>query len=303
MAEEALATGAPPSLAWRCGRCGETSPGPECAACGHRPERRDGVVRTAPELSPPGFRRERRDHLADIERGHFWFPPRRRLLAGLLDRRMGGSASGPGFAPTGGRAIELGCGTGGFLPVLAERFQEVVAVEAYDESLAAAAPHPRVLRIQGDVTRVPLADGQFRLAVALDVLEHVDPDAFLAEAARLVEPGGLLLLSVPALPALWSDLDEAAGHRCRYTRRRLAAELARAGWSLEHWTHYQLALLPLVWLTRRGPWRRARATERHPPRLLGRALGAVNSLEVRWFGRRRLPAGSSLVALGRREAA
>lgn len=253
---------------------------------------------SAPELSPPGFRRERRDHLADIEREHFWFPPRRRLLAGLLDR--GTSGSGPGAA---GRAIELGCGTGGFLPVLAERFGEVVAVEAYGESLAAAAPHSRVVKIQGDVTRVPLADGQFRLAVALDVLEHVDPDAFLAEAARLVEPGGRLLLSVPALPGLWSELDEAAGHRCRYTRRRLAAELARAGWSLEHWTHYQLALLPLVWLTRRGPWRRARGTERHPPRLLGRALGAVNSLEVRWFGRRRLPAGSSLVAVGRREAA
>ena len=288
-------------LLWRCTACGEEAPdldtGP-CPACGHRMEVRGGVVRAAPGWEPAGFRDERREHLTGIEGDHFWFPPRRKLLAGLLDDRPGEPAGSPG-----GAAIELGCGTGGFLPVLTRRFDRVVAVDAYGESLERAPSGDGIVRIQGDVTRVPLAGGRFRLAVALDVLEHVDPDAFLAEAARLVAPGGRLLLSVPALPALWSELDEAAGHRCRYTRSRLAAELGRAGWALEHWTHYQLALLPLVWLTRKSPWRRARTTERHPPRVLGRALGAVNALEVRLFGRRRLPAGSSLVAVGRREAA
>lgn len=122
------------------------------------------------------------------------------------------------------------------------------------------------------------------------------------EAARLVEPGGWLLLSVPALPALWSELDEAAGHRCRYTRPLLEAELSRQAWRLVHWTHYQLALLPLLWAVRRAPWRAGRRVERRPPRALGRLLGAVDALEVRALGRLRLPWGSSLVALARNGA-
>lgn len=249
----------------------------------------------APDFRPPGFRTERRDHLEGLSRDHFWFAPRQRLLAGILDRRVD--------RRTGDRAVDLGCATGGFLPTLGRRFASVVGVDAYGRSLEVAGKAaPDAVRIQADVARVPLEAGQFRLAVALDVLEHVEPGPFLEEAARLVEADGWLLLSVPALPALWSELDEAAGHRCRYTRRSLTGELAEAGWALVHWTHYQAALTPLVWLVRRSPWTGGRRIERRPPGLLGRALGAVNELEVRALGGLRLPWGSSLVGLARRAA-
>jgi len=286
------------SARWRCPACSAplASVGEAlvCVACGERLDRRDGIVWAAPGFRPAGFGEDRREHLAGLAERHFWFPPRRRLLAGVLDTRVPG---GPDAA-----AIELGCGTGGFLPELLARFGAVTGVDAYGASLAAAAPDTsRVERIQADVTRVPLADGRFRLAVGLDVLEHVDPDAFLAEVARLVEPGGWLLLTVPALAALWSELDVAAGHRCRYTRSLLMAELARHGFRLDHWTHYQCLLLPLVWAVRRAWWGGGRRLERRPPAWLGRALGAVNALEVHALGRIRLPWGSSLVALARKE--
>ncbi len=286
-------------LRWACPRCGlgleARGDGGGCPGCGWRPVRSGGIWWAAPELRPARFRPERRDHLEALARDHFWFPPRRRLLTGILDRHLDRRA--------GARAVDLGCGTGGFLPALRERFAGVAAVDAYGESLdAAGQAAPGTVRIQADVSRVPLAAGQFRLAVALDVLEHVEPAPFLSEAARLVEAAGWLLLSVPALPALWSELDEAAGHRCRYTRRSLAEELTAAGWELVHWTHYQAALLPLVWLVRRSPWGHGRRIERRPPGLLGRTLGAVNELEVRALGGLRLPWGSSLVALARKAA-
>jgi len=287
-------------LRWTCPRCGAglgppDESGRECPECGWRLARRDGIWWAAPELRPPGFRPERRDHLEGLARDHFWFPPRRRLLARILDRRL--------ERRPGAWAVDLGCGTGEFLPALRRRFAGVAAVDAYGESLAAAGETvPEAVRIQSDVASVPLAAGQCRLAVALDVLEHVEPGPFLAEAARLVEPGGWLLLSVPALPALWSELDEAAGHRCRYTRGSLAEELSGGGWELVDWTHYQAALLPLVWLVRRSPWARGRRLERRPPGLLGQTLGAVNELEVRVLGGLRLPWGSSLLALARRVA-
>ncbi len=264
--------------------------GLRCSGCERRVECREGVWGFAAH-QPPGFSPERRAHLEGLAAGHFWFPPRRRLLAALLDllpRRLGAG-------------LDLGCGTGGFLPVLAERCAEVVGVDAYEESLRIAARRcPAAVLVQADICDVPLGDDQFDLIVALDVLEHVPPEVFLGQAARLVTRGGHLLLSVPAAPALWSDYDELAGHRCRYTRRQAQSELAAAGWELIHWTHYQLLLLPLVWLSRRLTLLRRRRVERRPPAFAGRLLSAVNSMEVRLFQRRRLPIGSSLVALARR---
>lgn len=293
------------SLDWRCDECGGTlrdvrSPTPEaagakeCAGCDRRIEADEaGVWRFAAGFRPPGFTPARRDHLLAIERNHFWFPARHRLLAELVERRGGG----------GSRALDLGCGSGDFLAHLAHRFELAVGVDAYPESLAVARRHAvDAVLIQADTARVPLEGGQFDLVVALDVLEHVEPAGFLEEAGRLIRPTGRLLLSVPAFPSLWSPLDEKAGHRCRYTRHTLTAELADGGWRLVHHTYYQAALFPLLWLVRRFSTRALRRAERTPSRLLSAPLAAVNALEVRCFGGITLPWGSSLIAVAERAA-
>ena len=177
----------------------------------------------------------------------------------------------------------------------------MVGVDAYPESLARARRRaPGAVLVQANVCCVPLAGGQFDLAVALDVLEHVEPAGLLAEARRLVAEGGRLLLTVPAFPSLWSPLDEAAGHRCRYRRSDLGRELEEHGWSVDHWTHYQALLFPILWLVRRSGLARLLTLERHPPGWVSRPLGLINSAEVRLWGRRRLRWGSSLVVLARR---
>ncbi len=295
---------APPRRPWVCPDCAgpltpietaiesETERAAVCGACGFRAERRDGIWWFAPGFEPAGFPPGRREHLERLAAGHFWFPARRRLLASLVDRFVPD--------PAGAEAVELGCGTGSLLAELALRFAAVVGVDAYGASLAAAGrAAPAAERVQADLCRLPLETGRFRLAAALDVLEHVAPAPLLSAAARVVEPGGWLLVSVPAHPTLWSELDEAAGHRCRYTLSALGRELEGAGWRLVHWTHYQFLLLPLVWLSRRGPAAALRRLERRPPRLAARLFGAIDSFEVRTLSRARLPWGSSLVALAR----
>lgn len=263
-----------------------------CAACGFQRRERGGVWEAPAASEPEGYSRERRDWLEAVEGEHFWFPPRRRLLAGILDRFA---------APLAGRALDLGCGNGGFLPELAARLPEVVGIDAYRESLARARRRaPKALLIEADVLAVPLAGGRFDLVSALDVLEHVDPARFLAEVARLAAPDGWLLLSVPALPGLWSELDETAGHRCRFRLADLRGRLEAAGWRLAHATHYQFLLLPAVWVSRRLLRRGAQRLEQAPPAPLAWALGAVNRLEVAALRRFRLPWGSSLVVLAQR---
>ncbi len=250
--------------------------------------RREGpllLVQPPPEV--PGFGADRARHLLELEHDHFWFPPRRELLGRRLERLLASPVE---------LAVELGCGAGGLLPLLARHARTVVGVEGHELLARRAAARGAGAVVVGDVFRVPLAGGCAGLIVAADVLEHVAPGPFLAEARRLAAPGARLLVTVPASPLLWSGADEAAGHRCRYTRRRLEEELAAAGWRPLGATHYQMALAPLLLLRRALGWRRAEPLERRPPPLAARLLGAVNRAEVRLLGGVSLPWGSSLVA-------
>lgn len=285
------------NLAWTCPSCGSSMRLVEsqlaCTGCGARLRVDGNLVRAVPGFQPSGFPSERVEHLRRLEKRHFWFGPRRRLITRVLVR-LGLQRTSP--------AIELGCGQGGLLGVLASFCDSVIGVEAYETAAAsAAATSTRVLVIQGDLSHIPLAAGQFGLVLAADVLEHVTPPALLGEAHRLTSPDAWLMLTVPALPWLWSWADEAAGHRCRYTVDSLKRELADNGWMMMGWTHYQCLLLPLVILTRKVLGRRKADLERRPGSIANALLGAINGFEVAWLGGLRLPWGSSLVAWARRQ--
>ena len=231
------------------------------------------------------FPAERRDHLAAIEREHFWFSPRDTLLAEILNR----------IAPPARRIVELGCGTGRFISILQGPAELIMGVDAFENSIqAAASTGKEAVWLRGDLCAMPVADESFDVAVSMDVLEHVEPGPFLSEARRIVHNDGLLLLSVPAGRFLWSDADTAAGHRCRYTVKMLSGELTMNGWRMLGYTYYQFFLYPLMMLSRAVLKAKVRA-ERHPPVSLNRFFRAVNTAEVRLFSRACLPFGSSLV--------
>jgi len=204
------------------------------------------------------------------------------------------------LAATGQYAADLGCGTGGLLPLLEKRFSQVMAVDAHAILLEQAARNPSKAQLfQADICRSTLPSGTFSLIMAMDVIEHVAPDALLAEARRLSAPGGVLLLSAPASPSLWSAMDEMAGHRCRYTRGQMADELRRNGWIPTGYTHYQCLLFPLVWLSSVLGTRSHQKAERKPPVWLDRLLGSINHLETTLFKGHALPFGSSLLMWAR----
>ncbi len=258
-----------------------------CAHCGWKQCRTGRLWLTHRDICPAGFDPAAVARLQAMQQ-HFWMRGRRRLVARLLRRFSGLSRSRR-------QAVELGCGTGGLLSLLEEKFSRVAAVDAHAVLLEQAVLNSaRTELFQADVSRTPLPDGEADFVMALDVIEHVDPDAFLAEARRIIAPGGLLLLSAPAAPALWSRMDELAGHRCRYTRAQLAEELARNGWTPLGFTHYQCLLFPLVWLSNVLGKRADPDFERRPSAWLGRLLDGINQLEIALFGALPLPFGSSL---------
>lgn len=260
-----------------------------------RAEREDfGPGLAEPRSGGLGFDGARLAKIRELEDWHFWFVGRRELVRGLLARHLD---------PAPQRLLDVGCGTGNLAGELLAAGHRVTALDRLPEALGAARAGARTVGLlRADAGRLPLRSGAFDAVTMIDVLEHVDDAAALAELGRVVRPGGLLVLTVPAAPWLWSHRDRAAGHLRRYTRSRLAAVLASAGFAPLELGAYQCALFPVVaasrLLGRRGP--RLRDAEERPPALLNAALAWINRREAA-LGPGRLPFGSSLAAACRRE--
>jgi SAM-dependent methyltransferase len=95
------------------------------------------------------------------------------------------------------------------------------------------------------VLALPFADRAFEVVGAFDVVEHCDPEEVaLAELHRVLEPGGRLLLSVPAYQWAWSDHDVANGHHRRYTRARAVTAVRAAGFDVVRVTYAFATVFP-----------------------------------------------------------
>jgi SAM-dependent methyltransferase len=255
-----------------------------CVACNWVMRRRGRCWLSDSHPEPEGFDASAVERLRLMD-NHFWSRGRRQVVKRLLSK----------IGQTGPVAIELGCGTGTLLDDLEMRFERVLAVDGYSRLLAdaeAASKHSELY--QSEICATPLPAGNADLIVMLDVIEHVDPDALLAEAYRLARRGGKLLIAAPAAPCLWSGMDVAAGHRCRYTRALLETELSRNGWQPLGTTYYQALLFPLLWLRVKLGLRTTGGLERSPPGWLDRVLGLVNAMEIQVSKLLPMPFGSSI---------
>ena len=236
------------------------------------------------------------ERYADLEQWHWWFRGRRRIIEHVVRRAVGGRASLAVASLGGGPAAGLG-----WLVPLAGPHGRVVALDA-------ARAHARGLGagleyVIGDLAALPLAAASFDVVLVLDVLEHLDDDAAaLATSAELLRPGGLLLLTVPALPSLWGAQDEVSHHRRRYTKKSLAQAFARAGLPRPDLAYFNALLLPPIAVVRwvRRALGRAEATrsdfEDNHPGLANELLARLFALERHLVSRVPLPLGVSLLA-------
>jgi SAM-dependent methyltransferase len=229
------------------------------------------------------------DRMAEIDRDHWWFVGRRRILTALIER----------FRPKVGplRILEVGCGTGSNIAML-QQFGTVDAIEPDDHARAFAANRTGLAIKGGYLPDVALEDGHYDLIVLLDVLEHIPDDtgALIALRSKLA-PGGRLLLAVPAMPSLWSGHDVAHHHQRRYTARTLEAVVSAAGYRRLHRAAFNTLLLPAIVgirLMNRLLGREGGNGDRIPPEPLNRLLAALFGAERHAAVRGLLPAGVSL---------
>jgi SAM-dependent methyltransferase len=177
--------------------------------------------------------------MAAIDEGHWWYRARRRIVSDVITRFVA--------PPAGAHIAEIGCGTGSNLPVL-EKFGTLIGVEPDAPAREWAAKRSNATIMEGRLpSGLPLADASLDLAVMLDVLEHVDDDvAALKAVASKLKPGARFLLTVPALPILWSPHDEEHHHKRRYTASSLRAVLNKAGMKIEMMSYFNTLLFPMI---------------------------------------------------------
>ena len=150
--------------------------------------------------------------MARLQRNHWWFDPKRRVASAVLERHAQRIPSRS--------VLEVGCGTGAMVPLLA-RHGDVVGLDNY---LAALAHVRGVRRVAGSVLQLPFPDATFGLVAGFDLLYHrnvVDVDKAATELARVVSPGGWVLITDSSCSALYGPHDRVHHGARRFSRSSL----------------------------------------------------------------------------------
>ncbi|MDP1027982.1 class I SAM-dependent methyltransferase [Sphingomonas sp. KR1UV-12] len=234
------------------------------------------------------------DRMAAHDSTHWWYRARRDILADYLTRY--------GDLPANARILEIGCGTGHNLPMLA-RFGTVEAIEIDPAARAIAAE-----RLGRPVGAAPLPGlpgverGAYDLVAVLDVVEHIEDDvAALAAMKTLLKPGGKILIAVPAHQWMWSAHDVVNHHHRRYSKATLRAAITAAGLTPDKLGYFNSLLFPLA----AGARLLGRLTGRDdsddspPPPLVNSLFETVFRLERHMVGRMPMAPGVSIVTLAR----
>jgi SAM-dependent methyltransferase len=179
----------------------------------------------------------------------------------------------------GRRLLDVGAGFGSVTSHLVEG-RDVTVLDTSPACVEALRARfdglPNVKVVQGDLSGV---DGEvFDSVLLTNVLEHIrDDDAFLAQLAARLVPGGTIVIYVPALNGLYTGWDRKVGHYRRYSKKRIAGVVADAGMSVSEVRYMNFLAIP-AWMV--------------SGRLVGRDDRIVKSLD--WWDKFAIPLSRSV---------
>lgn len=231
----------------------------------------------------------------EVEDRYWWYRGVRTLIRAWLDR----------YAPRDAMILDGGCGTGANLELL-QRYGAAIGVDISDQAIAFCRARGIQRAFNASLNELPFPSNLFDLAISFEVICNIaDDQSAFAEIARVLKPGGRLIVQVPAYQWLWGTHDVAVGHQRRYSARELRGKLTRAGMAVERLTHANTLMFPAIAADRLA--RRA-FSEGKPihsdlaplPRGINAILSLLYVAEMRLVARVNLPCGVSVLALARK---
>jgi SAM-dependent methyltransferase len=216
---------------------------------------------------------------------YWWYRARTDLLKEVLQD----------FVEPGARTLDVGSADGPSVAWLRDSDRHV-SLDLDPRGLGANG-------ICGSALALPFEDAAFDIVAAFDVIEHCHPEKVaLDEIARVLAPGGRLLMSVPAYQWAWSDFDEQNGHHRRYTRTRAVQAVERSGFAVDRATYAFTSVFPFFVAERVA--RRARPSSSDTadivslptvPPMIDSMLMGLSRVDGALLRRTNLPFGSSVV--------
>ena len=214
--------------------------------------------------------------------------------------------------PSSATFLEIGCSSGFMLKALRIAFPHasIVGADVVREPLLALAPQiPNVPLLRFDLLKCPLPECSFDAVVMLNVLEHIQDDCnALQQVHRILKPGGIAVIEVPAGPGLYDAYDKALRHFRRYRMSDIAEKMSAAGFSLQRKSHLGFFVYPAFAAVKRRNQRtyadstdpesvvRKNASESKSSRLVALAFKVEESLG-NWV---RYPIGVRCLVVGRK---
>ncbi|MEK7507179.1 MAG: class I SAM-dependent methyltransferase [Patescibacteria group bacterium] len=234
------------------------------------------------------------------EKKHWWFKVRRNLIGWLLHQYLPGR-------PEKTKILDYGCGSGYLVGQLQKAGYPTYGKDISPEAIGFGRKQGiNNLSVSRD-SQIGFADIFFDAVLALDVIEHIEDDEFaLKEIERVLKPGGIAIITVPAYMWLWGKQDEVSQHFRRYRLNQLE-KLVRQSTNLipVKKSYFNTFLFPGIVITRLLDkiFKINRSSDFEiNNRFLNRLFYNIFNLEIGWLKRFSFPFGVSiLLVLGKYE--
>ena len=178
-----------------------------------------------------------------VERFHWWFSVRRKLLRSILPSLP---------LPLDALALDIGCGTGSNLKLLRAEGLSVIGLDHSLYALSLAKMNTQHPFINGDLNKLPVRSGSIGLIIAMDILEHLEDDrSGIRECFQALKREGILILTVPAFKWLWGIQDLVTQHKRRYKRKEILNLLTMEGFEIVKSSYFNFFLFFPILLARR----------------------------------------------------
>ncbi len=232
-----------------------------------------------------------------LEKSHWWWKARREIIKRKLltlsaGRRLNGKFS----------LLDMGCGSGITLKSLKDDF-ECYGLEPDPLLVERARQNSEVPVLQGALPQaVPDFGRKFDFVLLLDVLEHIEDDVKALQTVKsMLNPGGQIIINVPAFSFLWSIHDEVNEHKRRYEVDKLKTKIQSAGLKLRSVEFWCTCFFLIVYLVRKCFARKTTSMQHYrvriPPRAINLFLERFVVFEHSFLQRVQAPFGLSLMVV------
>jgi len=244
---------------------------------------------------------EKYKRMYDLEDSYWWFVAKHKIVRSVIRYFYGEDTAGA-------YALDIGCGTGAFLDKMEQMDMKAYGLDMSREAVDFCRSRRKSRLLVGNVEgELPFRDNAFDIVTSLDVIEHVDDyRRVIEEACRVLRPGGILVITVPAFQFLWNQHDEVHHHKRRFVSKDIKAAIESTGdlrtLKLSYYNFFLFFVVCLFRILKKTfRWNGKRKDDFiSVPRLVNGLLCRIFSMESLFLKHLDFPFGVSIIAVARK---